>query len=124
MSLEINESENTLVAATVGKSIMSFPLDQIFKKIVSVHNQNALYDLRVYPNPATNEIKLLGLSDNYKPTEISILNNLGKEIKNFRILNESNPNIQIDMLPDGIYFLLVKSDKILKTLTFIKQYSF
>lgn len=116
--LEINEVEKTLIAATFGKSIMTFPLDDILKIFVSTDDLENFNDLQVYPNPATNEIKLMGVSNTEMLSEIRIINYLGKPM-----IPKLDPNqiIKIDMLPDGLYFLSIKFGKKIKTISFLKQ---
>lgn len=119
--LEINEIENTLIAATFGKSIMTFPIDDILKTIVSVKDQAASIPIYVYPNPANDEIRILGLPDFNNISEISIVDHIGKIVLRAPKDIQANKRINIAHLPNGLYFLRVQSGKNFKTTSFLKQ---
>ena len=118
--LEINEAEKTLVAATFGKSIMTFPLADIFKKIVSTKNQKHKNELYVYPSPATDKIRLTGLENN-SVAEITIYDTQGKILLKSKHIDKSNPEFSIEFLKNGLYYLSIKSGNKTITKSFLKQ---
>lgn len=118
--LEINESEKTLIAATFGKSIMTFPLADIFKKIVSVNDQEISNDLQVFPNPATDQINILNI-DVDKISGFAIFDSQGKIIMQSSQIKNPVKSINIQTLVNGFYYLKIKYRNSIKTTTFIKQ---
>lgn len=60
--------------------------------------------INIYPNPATNEIKISNLSP--KATQITIYNLLGAAVSNFqKLANANNITLNISDLQVGIYFI-------------------
>jgi photosystem II stability/assembly factor-like uncharacterized protein len=118
--LEINESEKTLIAATFGKSIMTFPLADIFKQIVAV-DDDQLTTIEAFPNPAADYITLTGVPENLQLLEIAVINIQGNRVMQFKPDNLSKVKIKINLLPNGLYFLHISSGKIKKTMPFLKQ---
>ncbi|MBX3165749.1 MAG: T9SS type A sorting domain-containing protein, partial [Bacteroidetes bacterium] len=69
------------------------------------------FEVKIYPNP-TNEIINVELGMINEETEIKIIDVLGKEMMNEKLKIE-NAIIQINVseLPNGIYFVQIKTDK-------------
>ncbi|MEI7802692.1 MAG: T9SS type A sorting domain-containing protein [Bacteroidota bacterium] len=61
--------------------------------------------ITIYPNPATNEIKISNLSQS--ENQIKIFNLLGQQVKSIAISNEQNTTINISDLPIGLYELTI-----------------
>ena len=61
--------------------------------------------INIYPNPATNEIKITNLS----PTEnqISIFNLIGQQVKSIRVSHAQTTTIPVSDLPAGIYVVTI-----------------
>ena len=79
-------------------------------------NENIDSDLRIYPNPTTNE--LLILSEQLEITEINIINSTGEVIRSY----QKNPGIlNVVDLPHGVYFIQFVSDDQRITRKFIKS---
>ncbi len=118
--LEINESEQSLIAATFGKSIMSFPLENILKQVVSNKNEIASKTFEVYPNPSSHQLSILGAPNCHNVKSYMIYNSFGVYIK--KICNPSLENsIDICDLPAGLYFLNFRCGEKFYTSSFIKQ---
>ena len=66
---------------------------------VKTHQTNN--DIRVYPNPATNQLIIEGIVLDRK--EIRIFNTLGQEFQNIKLID--NTTIDVTNLPTGMYFL-------------------
>lgn len=78
-------------------------------------NQNNNNQIKLYPNPVYNQLKIL--INNFIIKEINILDITGKMIKNF----PPSTIINVETLPKGIYFIKVVTDKNTFTQKFIKE---
>ena len=75
---------------------------------------NLTNDLDIYPNPATNELRII----NYNPqnnNNLAIYDIYGKEILNISIENTTSPIINISNLSSGIYFVKLEDNGQIKT---------
>ena len=63
-------------------------------------------DIKIYPNPVTNNISISG--DLLNVDEITIFNNLGKKLFQTK---DISPEINVASFPNGIYFVRLKSTK-------------
>ncbi len=62
-------------------------------------------NIKLYPNPTQNDVKV-DLGNSYKNvTSISIINNLGKEVLSTSTIDQSIVNLSTESLPSGIYFV-------------------
>jgi photosystem II stability/assembly factor-like uncharacterized protein len=104
--LEINESEKTLIAATFGKSIMTFPLDDIFKIHVNSTELSTLQFV-LYPNPVSNELIISGRYSDLENANISILNSEGKKVIDNYFCKDAKNIIPVQSLNNGIYYLVI-----------------
>ncbi|MEI7803126.1 MAG: T9SS type A sorting domain-containing protein [Bacteroidota bacterium] len=75
--------------------------------------------INIYPNPATNEIKISNLSS--EENQIKIFNLLGQQVKNIRGSHEQSISINISDLPSGIYMLTVSNNKKISCKKFVKE---
>ncbi|MBK9107976.1 MAG: T9SS type A sorting domain-containing protein [Saprospiraceae bacterium] len=116
--LGINDAEQTLVAGTYGKSIMSFPLQSILKPIVDNKNEYVEFAFEVYPNPATQSIQLNYPQNFKKIISYQLINMFGKIVGIGTLDLQSNDKINIQQLENGIYFIRLKG--ISNPLTFLK----
>ncbi len=82
---------------------------------LSVQNNSIAKKISVFPNPAKNELKIIGLEKN---TKITITDALGRNLK--KIIFEKNA-INISELPSGIYYLNFYIDNIKITKKVIKE---
>lgn len=76
------------------------------------------YELRVFPNPATDSFAVV---DNSIVDEIVMYNIIGKKMKTF--MHESRKKYDISDLPEGMYFVsMISAEKgVLKTLRINKR---
>ncbi len=104
--LELNLEKNEVIAATFGRSIMTFNLDQlgIYQDVTSVKDQ-VLSDWKVYPNPTSSLINVEGLS---LGTQIMVLDNAGKLVLDLKV-NQQKESIDLSNYPKGSY--LIKTAK-------------
>ena len=78
------------------------------------------FSFEIYPNPASNFIKLTFYGDENLSREISIFNSTGKNVKNFP--SESHEFIlDISSLPEGLYFIGIQKEKRTGFQKFIKN---
>lgn len=68
-------------------------------------NQYFEDEIIIYPNPTSGNIQISGLG---KPSSVQVLNTKGQSIRIFQNVYES---IDISMLPEGSYFLLISDGK-------------
>ena len=109
-------------AALLDSNVIVVTPDEFIKRIQSKMgstvevNENIDSDLRIYPNPTTNE--LLILSEQLEITEINIINSTGEAIRSY----QKNPGIlNVVDLPHGVYFIQFVSDDQRITRKFIKS---
>ncbi|MBI9037154.1 MAG: T9SS type A sorting domain-containing protein [Bacteroidales bacterium] len=76
-------------------------------KAISIGNKNIIGELKIYPNPATEEINII--SDN-KIESIRIINFFGQNIYE-DFVNNNNVNIKTSEYNAGIYFIIIKTEK-------------
>jgi len=94
--------------------------EMVLAKVISVEEIPS--DLRVWPNPAHDQLNLsvAGQQTNYKV--LRILDNSGKVVlqQNFDNTRIVKP-VNITILPIGVYYLQLISDKQSKTMPFVKE---
>jgi hypothetical protein len=82
------------------------------KQISLAVNNFARADISVYPNPATDYIKISGLQGQDKNVEIAILDSTGRVILTKKQLSNTDKNseirIDIHQIKTGLYFLVIK----------------
>lgn len=77
--------------------------------------------IRIYPNPASDELFIY--SKNFKATEMEIIHTTGKKITTSSLdpIGDSLHKLNISVLPAGIYFICFKTENQKQTFKFIKQ---
>ena len=86
----------------------------------SIENSNkAEVEFSIYPNPFTSSFKL-ELNEINNDTEISIVNMLGKEVKQI-ITNQIETEINLSKYSSGIYFVKVKQGDVISTKKILKH---
>jgi hypothetical protein len=70
-------------------------------------------DIKIFPNPATNEIIVIG--DLANSTKLILTDNIGRIVSTINIDKNNNPHkIDIKNLSKGIYFISIDNNKIIK----------
>ncbi len=84
-----------------------------------IQNSTAIKKLKLFPNPANNQI---GLSVSVKNgiTRLSIFNVTGKRMLD-KQLTETETQIDISALPQGVYFVRVQDEKMTEVTKLVKQ---
>ena len=67
-----------------------------------------LKDIQLYPNPTSEDVTLLFSNKENRSVKYSLIDNVGREIKNGMIVSEK-AEISLKNLPSGNYLLLLKS---------------
>ncbi len=107
--LEINYSEQTLIAASYGKSILSFPLKDILKSSVRT-NELSNFSYTLFPNPC-NQYLIVKLNENSFSNENTyvIRNSLGSILRTGNISSAQSIKLDVASLPSGLYYLGMKN---------------
>ncbi|MBK8955597.1 MAG: hypothetical protein IPM34_08580 [Saprospiraceae bacterium] len=116
--LEINDHQQTLIAGTYGKSIMSFPLASILKPVVSTKHFTASDFFMLSPNPATDYLELKSVVNYPFPVNYAIVNSIGLNIRDGKFSDIRNARIDISQLTTGVYFLKIHG--VVDALSFVK----
>ena len=129
--LTINPSENTLVAGTFARSIMSYPLDSIQLYMMEDTIPTAIKvpvekddKLLVYPNPASDEITIeFQHTEGGGKYELVILDQIGRMIRLEERETRGYEKLSLDIneLPVGAYVVKVKMRHHVLSGKFIKQ---
>jgi len=96
----------------------------IFEPMTIFCNTESISNVSLFPNPASNKINILSNSDKNAFLDIKILNYYGTlvyESNKLQNISNNNTSIDISTLPNGIYFVLITSDKETHTIKFIKE---
>jgi len=89
----------------------SLMLNPLFGSEIDLLNQKEIeVEVKLYPNPSTGMIKIEGLD---KPFTYMVVNSIGKKVEWGLSINK----IDLSMIPDGVYFVLINSSE----KTFIKK---
>jgi subtilisin-like proprotein convertase family protein len=104
-----------------GGALTSWGLNICLNSTVSSLNDlDNLSTIKAFPNPATHELTLIGLSIE-KTTNFTITDITGKVVLTPRNQASIQQKIDISSLANGIYFLKVNSNNAEKTIKFVKQ---
>lgn len=104
MDIDLHQPTRTLVAATYGRSMYSFHLDQL---VSSGDLDVSIRELRIYPNPATDRLTLI-----YPTIKQGIIafiyNSEGKQIRELHLIpGQDIHQIDLNGLSPGIYYVFM-----------------
>ena len=92
-----------------------------FTSTLSLDDSNSSINplVKVYPNPATNEITL---SEEFGKDQLILFDLLGKNYP-IKLMNNfnSSTNIDISSLSSGLYFIKIINEKSIKSIKFFKE---
>lgn len=71
--------------------------------------ENKLSELKLSPNPASNNVIIEGLNNKKGITSISLMNLEGKIIRNMEINQQDKLSIQLDGINSGVYFIRINA---------------
>jgi len=86
-----------------------------YSKTVMV--QTKASQISSFPNPTTGKVTLQGVEN----AEIEIVNTLGKVISKFNFNGNSNSEIDLAQLPDGIYFISITQNQTTQQIRVVKS---
>ena len=115
--IDWNPSENTLIAGTFARSVMTYPLDGIVEgENLSSVNFKSLEtnQLNLFPNPVSTYLRLTFFNDKpNKMVQITIFDTNGRVIKQIKkqTAKEVNWEIEVSEFPSGIYLLQVQGER-------------
>ena len=79
-------------------------------------NENAMSNVNLYPNPNKGQFSL---SLPEEDCDITVFNSLGQEV--LHSTAKGLTTLSLDNLSDGVYFVNVKSESVVRTLKFVKE---
>jgi photosystem II stability/assembly factor-like uncharacterized protein len=122
--LAINPVERTLMVGTFARSMMTYPLQQFSTGPLTkvLRTQAELSNLSLFPNPATDIIRIAWKSCMGKPGLMRIYNLEGQLILENTLQNSSNSvSIDVSYMNSGTYFVSIQFGSIIRTKRFIKH---
>jgi hypothetical protein len=109
-SLETCQNSFTKGQATHMEAVLANQRIQI-RVPVGLENYSISNNVSVYPNPATDQLKISIYNIDYKTAYLSLKNSLGQEVFNSQISStDLSAQISTSTLAKGIYFLTIKLD--------------
>ncbi len=82
---------------------------------------NISSELKLYPNPATEEISLEWLNHDISISEIQIINLMGQRVSTAQLNKNLNQKLYVGNLPSGIYLISIRDKGEVVTRKFLKQ---
>jgi Leucine-rich repeat (LRR) protein len=110
-----NGTVTVIATANDASGVTGTEVITISNQDLSVGEQVAIENIRLYPNPATSQ---LSINSELKIERIEIMNILGETVKT--IVDPSN-TVDVSELTDGVYFLKLQTDKNVVSKKFIKE---
>ncbi len=124
--LNWNPVENTLIAGTFARSIMTYPIDSLLKVVEppsATSQPMARIELKISPNPASSHVNVSVDILLNGEAEIGIFDLQGRQVRTAKLPKGKAINQRFDLvgLPSGQYFARVKSGGRVGIKRFIKQ---
>lgn len=120
--LEFNVENNELIAATFGRSIQTYPLEELIRawsdRVSSALSLNQAA-IRIFPNPAANWIHIDGLTPG--PASAALFNTKGQLVLSLADLQEGKGRIAVTGLPSGLYYLSISQEGLRRAVSFVKE---
>ncbi|MBK9638818.1 MAG: T9SS type A sorting domain-containing protein [Bacteroidetes bacterium] len=82
---------------------------------------NLSSELKLYPNPATEEISIEWLNHDISNVEIQITNSMGQKVNTSQLNKDMNQKLFVGNLPSGIYLISIRDKDEVVTRKFLKQ---
>lgn len=86
----------------------------------SVENAETINEIKIYPNPVS-ELLNIDLGERYREIFIRVLNAAGKEVINNSFKEQQLIGFELNNVPDGLYFINVKTEKSNATIKVVKK---
>ncbi|MFZ4543651.1 MAG: T9SS type A sorting domain-containing protein [Saprospiraceae bacterium] len=87
---------------------------------VGLVNTNEIYNCKIFPNPATNQLTIVWESPLAGPIEIEISDNIGC-LYIRKIVRDAFVNLDIEQLPKGLFIIKIQTEKGVVAKRFIHQ---
>ena len=101
---EVAVQENTNGTTHISEGFISKDM----MSSLGLNSYTQLSGIRMYPNPATDFVNLsFATAANYT---VIIYDLLGKELVKYQVANQDTQRIALNILPNAVYLVLVKSD--------------
>lgn len=121
-SITVSPTVNTTYTVT-GTSALGCTVSSVFTQSVAncagLVDQTLNINATVKPNPTSGKIVVEGLTENLE-FNFNITNQLGMVVIENKVL-KNNTEIDLSLLPNGIYFLNIQSESLKKTIKVIKD---
>lgn len=123
--LEWNEENNELVAGTFARSIMSYPLDSLFKDDVISSIADPILDqvvVSVFPNPTQDWVTIKLEGELAERANIQILNAKGQLVQRLdnQIISNEGVALNVSNLPKGNYYFKIVGGQVNGAASFVK----
>ena len=82
---------------------------------------NISSELKIYPNPASEEISLEWLNHDISTSEIQIINLMGQRVNTAQLNKDLNQKLYVGNLPSGIFLISIRDKDEVVTRKFLKQ---
>gem|GEM_PF-3598024 len=122
------ETSNSLATSTEGSyAVMSTVegcssvLSDAYILVITGLDNETRKAIRLFPNPATDKIKLYLSTRSYSPMEVQILDVYGKEVSHYTVPSRTQPELNISFLTQGVYFLRITENGNPIILRFVKR---
>ena len=108
---DMNRSVQVSQTGTISVNVSETPVFVMPTRAANPDAKNSLSSLQVYPNPATDYIKLTLENGDIRPVDVTIFDNSGRKCKQIslpklgRVLNEQ---LDLSALAHGLYLLEVR----------------
>lgn len=112
---ELKSSDNTLLATNGNFGFGA--KDNFFNGTLGI-NKFSAETISLFPNPSSSAITIKSKS---LPDSYSIYNTLGQVLRQAQIKTDSDLNINIENLTDGMYFIKLTKDNSSEVLSFVKN---
>lgn len=123
--LEWNPSENTLMAGTFARSIMTYPIDSLLAEPPTATKQQPamLAGVKITPNPASHRIAVSASISTITSVEMAIFDLKGRQLRKANLPKGGQVQQDFDVaaLPAGEYFVRIKTGGRSAVERFIKQ---
>jgi len=96
----------------------TFAFEKYVPVNVSLTDENG--EIEIYPNPAYDNLTISIPVEGLHYSSIVLVNHLGQEMKKM-VVSEKLTSMDISDLSKGVYFLKIKTDRVMQTIKFIKK---
>ena len=109
LSFTIGEIAGTTLSSSTNKITQGFQQPSYTATAIS-EVQNPVYDLTIYPNPASNDVTVLNNGNSFSPNaQLFMVDVLGRKLITVT-LNSKQTNINLQQLAAGTYFIVIEEN--------------